>query len=105
MSTEDGLVMQLHVGSWRDHNQFLFETFGPDKGADIPVSCDFTCGLRSLLNFYGNDPRLSLILFTLDELLMDASLRHWRGIIPRSNWAHPGGSMIVSMVCAVTSTR
>jgi len=67
MSAEDGLVMQLHVGSYRDHDAAVFQQFGPDKGADIPVRTQWTEGLRALLNDYGNDPRFRLILFTLDE--------------------------------------
>lgn len=67
MSTEDGLVMQLHVGAYRNHNQQLFNRFGSDKGADIPIQTEFTQNLRPLLQKYGNDPRLTLILFTLDE--------------------------------------
>jgi glucuronate isomerase len=67
MSIEDGLVMQLHPGSLRDHNQPLYDLFGADKGADIPVASEFTRNLRPLLNLFGNDPRLTLILFTLDE--------------------------------------
>ncbi len=67
MSCEDGLVMQLHVGSMRNHNRSVFERFGPDKGADIPVATEYTRNLQPLLNAYGNDPRFSLILFTLDE--------------------------------------
>lgn len=67
MSIEDGLVMQLHVGSYRNHNEVIFQRFGPDKGADIPIQGEFTRNLRPLLNKYGNDPRLTLILFTLDE--------------------------------------
>lgn len=67
MSIEDGLVMQWHVGAYRNHNLPLFERFGPDIGADIPVACEFTRNLQPLLNRYGNDPRLTLILFTLDE--------------------------------------
>jgi glucuronate isomerase len=67
MSTEDGLVMQLHPGSLRDHNQRVFDRFGLDKGADIPVATEYTRNLRALLNAYGNDPRLTLVLFTLDE--------------------------------------
>ena len=67
MSTEDGLVMQLHVGSSRNHNGQLFAEFGPDKGCDIPLATEFTTSLRPLLNEFGSDPRLSLILFTLDE--------------------------------------
>ena len=67
MSVEDGLVMQLHAGSLRDHNRPLFERFGPNMGHDIPVATEYTKNLRALLNAYGNDPRLRLILFTLDE--------------------------------------
>ncbi len=67
MSIEDGLVMQLHPGSYRNHNQAIFTDFGADKGADIPVQIEFTRGLLPLLNKYGNNSRLGLILFTLDE--------------------------------------
>ena len=67
MSIEDGLVMQFHVGSVRNHNQPLYERFGPDMGCDIPGRSEFTHNLRPLLNKYGNDPRLTLIVFTLDE--------------------------------------
>jgi len=67
MSIEDGLVMQFHSGSYRNHNPFVFERFGRDKGADIPVRSEFTRNLRPLLNKYGNDPRLTLVVFTLDE--------------------------------------
>ena len=67
MSTEDGLVMQLHPGSLRNHNERIFRQFGADMGADIPVSTEYTRSLRPLLNKFGNHPHLTLILFTLDE--------------------------------------
>jgi glucuronate isomerase len=67
MSTEDGMVMQIHPGSLRDHNQVIFDRFGQDKGCDIPVPTEFARNLRALLNAYGNDPRFRLVLFTLDE--------------------------------------
>jgi glucuronate isomerase len=67
MSIEDGLVMQMHPGSFRNHNISVFERFGRDKGADIPTRTDYVHALRPLLGLYGNDPRLTLILFTLDE--------------------------------------
>ncbi|MBI9049170.1 MAG: glucuronate isomerase [Anaerolineaceae bacterium] len=67
MSCEDGLVMQLHPGSLRNHNEVIFQKFGLDKGCDIPVATEYTNNLRPLLNKYGNDSRLILILFTLDE--------------------------------------
>ena len=67
MSTEDGLVMQLHPGALRNHNAPLRDRFGADVGADIPLAAEFTRNLRALLNAYGNDPRLTLVVFTLDE--------------------------------------
>jgi glucuronate isomerase len=67
MSTEDGMVMQLHAGSFRNHNTLVADRFGPDTGGDIPVITEYTRNLRPLLNAYGNDPELTLILFTLDE--------------------------------------
>jgi glucuronate isomerase len=67
MSIEDGLVMQLHPGALRDHNVSIYERYGADKGADIPVSTEYTRNLSNLLNAYGNDPRLTIVLFTLDE--------------------------------------
>ncbi len=67
MSSEDGLVMQFHAGSYRNHNRALFERFGPDKGADIPVQTQWTRELFPLLNAYGNHPNFRMILFVLDE--------------------------------------
>jgi glucuronate isomerase len=67
MAIEDGLVMQLHPGSFRNHNTLLFQRYGRDKGADIPCATDYVHALRPLLNRYGNDPRLTFIVFTLDE--------------------------------------
>lgn len=67
MSIDDGLVMQLHVGSYRNYNHSIFHRFGPDMGADIPIHTEFTCNLHPLLNQYGNHSRFNLILFTLDE--------------------------------------
>ncbi len=67
MSVEDGLVMQLHPGAVRSHNDWLYQQFGPDKGADIPQAAEYTHNLRPLLNRFGNDPRFNLIVFTLDE--------------------------------------
>jgi glucuronate isomerase len=67
MSVADGLVMQLHPGSLRDHNRPLGARFGPNVGGDIPVATEYTRNLRALLEAYGADPRLTLIIFTLDE--------------------------------------
>ena len=67
MSAEDGLLMQLHAGSSRNHNETVYRRFGLDAGADIPAAADWTRGLRALLNEFGNDPRFRLIAFALDE--------------------------------------
>lgn len=67
MSADDGLVMQLHAGALRDHDRQLAADFGPDLGGDIPVVTEYTRNLRPLLDAHGNDPRLRLIVFTLDE--------------------------------------
>ncbi|MGW8203594.1 glucuronate isomerase [Sphingomonas bisphenolicum] len=67
MSIDDGMVMQLHPGVHRSHNAAVLARFGKDKGGDIPTAGEFVQALKPLLDVYGNDPRLTLILFTLDE--------------------------------------
>jgi glucuronate isomerase len=67
MSTEDGMVMQLHPSVYRSHNPAVLARFGRDKGADMPMPGEFVRALKPLLDRFGNDPRLTLILFTLDE--------------------------------------
>jgi glucuronate isomerase len=82
MSVEDGLVMQLHPGSLRNHNQAVYEKFGADKGADIPLATEYTRNMKPLLNKFGNDPRLTLILFTLDEATHSRELAPLAGHYP-----------------------
>ncbi len=82
MSIEDGLVMQLHPGSLRNHNEVIFRKFGLDKGADIPIQTEYTRNLYPLLNKYGNDSRLTLILFTLDETTYSRELAPLAGHYP-----------------------
>lgn len=67
MSIEDGLVMQFHSGCYRNHNPLVYERFGADKGHDIPVETEWVHNLKPLTDRFGNDPRLTLILFTMDE--------------------------------------
>ncbi len=67
MSIEDGMVMQIHPGSFRNHNASLHASHGRDKGADIPTRTDYVAALKPLLDRFGTDTRLSIILFTLDE--------------------------------------
>lgn len=82
MSIDDGLVMQLHPGSFRNHNEIVFQKFGLDKGADIPSETEYTRSLLALLNKYGNDARLTLILFTLDETTYSRELAPLAGHYP-----------------------
>jgi glucuronate isomerase len=67
MSLDDGLVMQIHPGSFRNHNRALFERLGRDKGADIPMRTDYVHALKPLLDRFGNERDFTLIVFTLDE--------------------------------------
>ncbi|MBV7330784.1 glucuronate isomerase [Chloroflexi bacterium TSY] len=82
MSCEDGLVMQLHTGIWRSHNQWIHGRFGGDMGCDIPVANEFTRNLHSLLNAYGNHPNFRLILFMLDESTLSRELAPLAGHYP-----------------------
>lgn len=82
MSTEDGLVMQIHPGSFRNHNASVFERFGMDKGADMPRATGYVEELKPLLDAFGNDTRLTLILFTLDETSYSRELAPLAGHYP-----------------------
>jgi glucuronate isomerase len=82
MSIEDGLVMQLHVGSFRNHNPLIYARHGTDMGGDIPIQSEFTRNLRPLLVKYGNDARLTLILFNLDESTYSRELAPLAGHYP-----------------------
>lgn len=67
MSIEDGLVLQLHPGSVRNHNRRLYDAHGRDVGGDIPQATEYLHALTPLLDAYGNDPRLTVVVYTLDE--------------------------------------
>ena len=82
MSLEDGLVMQIHPGSFRNHNQQIFNRFGRDKGADIPTATTFVDDLKPLLDRFGNEAQLSIILFTLDETVYSRELATLAGHYP-----------------------
>jgi glucuronate isomerase len=82
MSVEDGLTMQLHPGSIRNHNKVVYEKFGRDKGADIPSPTEYVRGLRPLLSKYGNEPNFTFILFTLDESTFSRELAPLAGHYP-----------------------
>jgi glucuronate isomerase len=82
MSVEDGLVMQIHPGSVRNHNAQLHSKYGRDMGADIPGPTDYVHALKPLLDRFGNEPRLSIILFTLDETVFSRELAPLAGHYP-----------------------
>jgi glucuronate isomerase len=82
MSADDGLVMQIHPGSWRNHSPAVFKKFGRDKGFDIPTQTDYVRSLKPLLDAVGTDPRVSIILFTLDETSYARELAPLAGVYP-----------------------
>jgi glucuronate isomerase len=109
MSCDDGLVMQLHVGSLRDHNRPLAARFGPDIGADMPVATDWTRGLRPLVEACGNDPRFALVLYTLDESSYSRELAPLAGHYPAVRlgcpwWFHDSPAGIDRFLDRVTET-
>ncbi len=82
MSLDDGLIMQIHPGSMRNHSRRIFETFGRDKGADIPTRTDYARALKPLLDRFGHEPNLTVILFTLDETSYSRELAPLAGVYP-----------------------
>jgi glucuronate isomerase len=82
MSLDDGLVMQIHPGSFRNHSPTLFARFGRDKGADIPTATDYVRALKPLLDAVGMEPALTIIVFTLDETAYSRELAPLAGVYP-----------------------
>ena len=82
MSVDDGLVMQIHPGSSRNHNQKVYERYGRDTGADIPTATDYVHALKPMLDLYGNEANFRLILFTLDESTFSRELAPLAGHYP-----------------------
>ncbi|MBN1465564.1 glucuronate isomerase [candidate division KSB1 bacterium] len=82
MSIEDGMTMQIHPGVVRNHNPGVYAKFGPDKGCDIPSATDYVTNLKPLLNKYGNETRLTLIVFTIDETTYSRELAPLAGHYP-----------------------
>ncbi|HVU31533.1 MAG TPA: glucuronate isomerase [Sphingomicrobium sp.] len=82
MSMEDGMVLQVHPGVHRSHNLEVLKRFGRDKGADIPVATEYVRNLKPLLDRFGNEPQLTIILFTLDESSYSRELAPLAGHYP-----------------------
>jgi glucuronate isomerase len=82
MSLDDGLVMQIHSGSFRNHNDQIFRRYGRDVGADIPTAANYVHALGPLLNRFGNEPGFTMIVFTLDESTYSRELAPLAGHYP-----------------------
>jgi glucuronate isomerase len=82
MSLDDGMTMQIHPGATRNHNAGLFASHGRDKGADIPRATEYVEALRPMLDLFGNEPNLKVILFTLDETTYARELAPLAGHYP-----------------------
>ena len=82
MSIDDGLVMQIHAGVLRNHNQIISDKFGFDKGCDIPVNTEYTRNMQEFLNRFGNDKQFKVILFTVDENVYSRELAPLAGHYP-----------------------
>jgi glucuronate isomerase len=89
MSTEDGMVMQVHPGVYRNHNPKVFSSYGADRGFDIPIQSEFTHNLQPLLESFGNHPNFSLILFTVDESAYARELAPLAGAYPSVKLGSP----------------
>lgn len=109
MSLEDGLTMQIHPGSTRNHNQVVYERFGRDTGHDIPRSTNYVDALRPLLNRFGNESKLTIIVFTLDESTYSRELAPLAGHYPALRlgpawWFHDSPEGMMRYRMQVTET-
>ena len=82
MSLDDGLVLQIHPGSWRNHSPAVFQKFGRDRGFDIPTRTDYVTALKPLLDRVGLERNLTVIAFTLDETSYARELAPLAGVYP-----------------------
>ncbi|HUI30502.1 MAG TPA: glucuronate isomerase [Candidatus Acidoferrales bacterium] len=82
MSADDGLVMQIHAGAMRNHDKRIFSRFGADKGGDIPVRTEYVRSMHEFLNEFGDNPKLTVVLFTLDETTYSRELAPLAGVYP-----------------------
>lgn len=109
MSLDDGLVLQIHPGSARNHSDTVMALFGRDKGFDIPTRTDYVSALRPLLNAVGREPGLTIILFTLDESTYARELAPLAGVYPALKlgppwWFHDSAEGMRRFREAVTET-
>jgi glucuronate isomerase len=82
MSVEDGLVMTIHPGSFRNHHEPTFNAFGADTGHDIPFAVNYTEAIRPVLQDFGTARDFHLVLFTMDETVFSRELAPLAGFYP-----------------------
>ena len=82
MSLDDGLVLQIHPGSWRNHSPAVMSRHGRDMGFDIPTRTDYVAALKPLLDAVGLERDLTVVLFTLDESAYSRELAPLAGVYP-----------------------
>jgi glucuronate isomerase len=82
MSVEDGLVMTLHPGVYRNHHTPTTNRFGADVGCDIPIGMEFTRALQPMLERYGTADGFHLVLFTMDETVYSREIAPLAGFYP-----------------------
>lgn len=82
MSVEDGMTLQIHAGSVRNHSDTVMARHGRDKGFDIPQRTDYVHALKPLLDAVGMEPGLTIIPFTLDETVYSRELAPLAGVYP-----------------------
>jgi glucuronate isomerase len=105
MSMDDGLVMQIHPGALRSQNPYIRETFGEAKGDDWPSRTEYVHALKPLLNAFGNERDLTIILFTLDESTYAREIAPLAGHYPALRIGPPGGSMTARKGCGGSASR
>lgn len=105
MSTEDGLVMQLHPGVLRNPSQQGNE----DYGHDLPDYTSYSRPLQPLLRDFGTNPNLHLVLYTVDEAAFSREIGPLASIYPSVFagtpwWFLDGPAGIARFRAAVTDT-
>jgi glucuronate isomerase len=82
MSMDDGLTLQIHAGSHRNHSTAILNKFGRDKGFDVPGKIEFVDSLKPLLDAFGLEKDLRIILFMLNETMQSTELAPLAGVYP-----------------------
>ena len=104
MSLDDGLVMQIHPGSLRNHNPALHARFGRDKGADIPTAHRLRARAEAAARPLRQRARPHVILFTLDETTYARELAPLAGHYPACGSGRRGGSTTAPRACGASAS-